>query len=227
MKEIVSELKKFLKLEWWIFIIFFICLVFIFATKTWNIWEILIVFFFHCLADVFMMTMWKCYSSWDLRKWWIFQLFANLIFFLIAMYSWIFNWKWNYILAQIWFSFATIKNYIFDVKWKKLKFLDWKLLLIIMTFVSFFYYYFWFITSFWVFVQFLGFIISPLALTINNEKNKYFWFLIWTFIMTIWSAIILFESYLKWHIVWVDISYFLLPLTVCISYFKNLKKYLI
>ncbi len=226
MKEIVSELKNFLKLEWWVFIIFFICLVFIFATKTWNIWEILIVFLFHCVWDIFIMTMWKCYSNWDLRKWGIFQLLWNLTIWFIWFYSWIFNWKWNYVVAQVWFYYSALRNYLLNVKWKRLDFLDWKLFLILMFLVSFFYYYFWFITSFWVFIQFLWFVIFPLWLILDNDKNKFFVSIFWIFIMTLGSVIILYESYLKGNIIWVDISFTLLPLTVLVSYIKNLKRFI-
>lgn len=226
MKEIVNELKDFLKLEWWVFIIFLICLVFIFLTKTWNIWEILIIFFFHCLADVFMMTMWKYYSSWDLRKWSIFQFFWNWIFVFIWLYSGFFNWNWNYTIAQLWFTFSALKNYFVNIKWKKVKFLNWKVLLAVMFIVSLNYFYFWFVTSIWVFIQFLWFVIFPLWLVIDHHKLKYFFSLFWVFILTIWTFIILYESYLRWNIFWVDISFALLPLTVFVSYVKRIRDFI-
>lgn len=226
MNDIISEIKHFLKTEWRVFIMFFICLVFVFTTKTGNILEILIVFLFHFVWDVFMMAMWKCYSNREIRKWSIFQFLWMIIITFIWFYSWFFNWKWNYVVAQVWFTYSAISNYLLNVKKYKVNFLDWRGLLIILFFTSFFYYYFWFITSFWICIQFLGFIFLPLWLILNNDTYRYFVSLLWIFIMTLWSIIILYESYLKWNFVWVDISFTILPLTVLISYLGKVKTFI-
>lgn len=226
MNEIIIELKKFLKEEYWVFIIFFICLFFIFKTNTWNVYEILIVFIFHLIADICMMITWKSYSHWKMKVWSKFQLIGNNIVNLIAIYSWIINWKWNYLATQIWFTISAFWNYFKFYKNKSIDLFNARNLIIISIFVSFFYIYFWFIDSYHYLIQYIWLVIFPIWLTISNDNLKYYVCLLWNFIITLWSFLILWNSYKNANIVWVDISFTLLPLTVLISYLKNLKYHL-
>lgn len=138
---LLQEIKVFSRENWWIYIIFFICISIIYYTNTGNIFEITIVFF-----------LW---------------------------------------LIILWF-----------------------------------YFYFDFINSFGQFLQLIWFTIFASFLSINDEKIKYFWSLVGIFLIFLSSGLETYSSFLISNIKWIDISYTLLPLTVFVFYFKNIKKYL-
>lgn len=226
MKEIINEIRNYSKKNCWVFIIFFISLFFIFYTNKWNVIEVFFVFLFHFIWDLFILIMWSYYNKGELKKWWIYQLIWIFIITIVWVYSAIFNGKWNYVFWQIWFFFAWAKSYFINIKWKSIKFLNWKTQSFILIFMWLLYFYFWFITSFWIFIQFLGLLIFPLWLILDKDYPRYFVSLLWIFLMTLWSFMILYEANLLWNINGVDISFSLLPMTVLIAYLKSLRKYL-
>lgn len=226
MKEIINWIKKFSRKNWWIYIVFVFCLYFIFTTDSWNIVEILIIFTFHFLWDMFMMMMWDNYANNEKKKGSIYQILGLLVFCIISIYSLIFNWKINYIISQLMFWFTWLKVYFEDIFWKKYKIFSYKTSIILWLIILWNYYYFNLFNTFWEFLQMIWFISFSVFLIINNEKIKYFWSLVAIFLTTFawWTEI--YNSFLISNIKWIDISYTLLPLTVFISYLKNIKLYL-
>ena len=222
----LKEIKDFSKKNWWIYIVFFISLTIIYKTESWNIIEILIVFLFHIFWDIFMMMMWDYYSKKELNKWTLSQIWGFFTFTSIWLYAWLNNWKWNYILPQAIFIWPALKWYFKIIKWKNYKFFDYKIVLFAWFIIAYIYYKLWILYNIWIFVQVFGFIVFPLGLILENEYKKYFLSLIWIWLITMWSWIILYKSFLLKNITWTDISYTLLPLTVFVFYIKNLKKYL-
>lgn len=222
----LKEIKDFSKNNRWIYLIFLLCLFFIHKTNSWNIIEITLVFLFHFLWDIFMMMMWDYYSKKEINKWSLSQIWWFLTFLLIWLYSWLKNWKWNYLLPQALFIWPSLKWYFNDLKNKKIKFIDYKIVLVFWIIIIYIYYKFWLIENIWYLIQIIGFITFSLALVLENEKNKYLWSLIWIWFTTLWSSIILYYSFTQKNVVWTDISYTLLPLTVFAFYLKNFKKYL-
>lgn len=226
MNILLKEVKNFSQDNWWIYIIFVICISLIWYTNTGNIFEITIVFFLHFLADICMMMMWSYYANGDKKNWSISQILSFVIFTIIWIYAFIFNGKINYLISQIMFWFTSIKVYLEDIKWITYKIFNYKTSIIIWLFTLGLYYYFHLISTFGQALQIVWFISFSTALILNNEKYKYFWSLLSIFIIMFASGIETYSSFLQSNIAGVDISFTLLPLTVFVFYLKNLKKYL-
>jgi len=221
MNILLKEIKIFSKNNWWIYLVFLICLFIIYKTNSWSLVEVSLVFVFHFLWDMFMMMMGDYYAKNEDKKALYAQTWGFMIFSLIWIYAWLTAWKWNYLVPQILFFWPIIKWFFPKIKW-----LDYKFLSIIWIFVFSFYYYLALITSFGVFIQILWFIFLPISLMIEDKKIKYFWNLVWIFLIFFGSALLLYNWFLEKNIIWTDVSYTLLPLSVFVFFLKNLRKYL-
>ena len=221
MNLLLKEFKKFSKENWWVYLMFLVCLYIIYVTNSGNLLEVSLVFAFHFLWDLFVMMMWDFYAKNENKKALYAQLGSFSIFSIIWIYAWITAWKWSYLLPQLLFIWPIIKWFFND-----LKFLNYKFLIIVWILVFSVYYYLWLITSVWVFIQMLWFVIFPIALILEQQKMKYFLSLIWIFLIFLGSLSFLYDWFINKNIIWTDLSYTLLPLTVVVFYLKNLKKYL-
>ena len=226
MNILLKELKIFSTSNWWVYIIFIICLLFIYKTDSWNIFEISLVFFLHFLWDLFVMMMVYYNSNNEAKKWSLSQAWSFLMFFIVWLYAWLKDWKWSYMIPMITFLLPNIRWTLKNFYNKTFRFLDYRLSILFWIFILFLYYSFWMINNLWIFIQILWFILFPLWLMLDNEKIKYFISMIWIWFITIWSSFFLYYGYLELNITWIDISYTLLPLTVFVFYIKNLKSYL-
>lgn len=213
----LKEIIQFSKDNWWIFIIFFICLLIIWYTNTWNIYEVFLVFSIHFIWDIFMMIMWKYYILWENKKWNIFQISSTSIFTFLWFYAWIFNWKWHYLRPQLLFIFAWIKWFISHKISDFYKNIIFIILFIITLFIYFYFSLFIDLSST---IQIIWFLSLSTGLFIQNKNIIFFWILF----ITIWSFLSIYVSFLNSNIKWIDISYFLLPLTVLVFYVKSLWK---
>lgn len=222
----IKEIRNFSRDNWWLYIIFFICISLIWYTNTGNIFEISVVFFLHFLWDIFMMMMGEYYANWEKRKGSISQILSVIVFTFIGIYAFIFNGKINYLMSQVMFWFTSIKVYFEDMKWVSYKILNYKTSLIIWCLMMWMYWYFNLVHTFAQVLQIIGFIAFSTALILNNEKHKYFWSLMAIFIIMTSSGIETYSSFLQANIKGIDISFTLLPLTVFVFYMKNIKKYL-
>lgn len=225
-KLFLKELSSFSKNNWWIYIMFFICISLVYFTNTWNITEIIIIFILHFISDILTIVMWDYYAYWEKKKWAIAQLWAFFIVTLIAIYSFLFNGQINYILSQISFFYSGIKSYVENVLNKTFIWLNMYVGVVIWIFIIFVYYQLWFLTDINSFLQIVSLIGISLSLWVKNEKVKYFWFLFSVLALIIFTWIKTYSWYLNSDIKWTDISFFLLPITVFISFLKNIKKYL-
>jgi len=221
MNILIKEIKKFSKENWWVFVMFFICLFLIYITNSWNLLEVSTVFWFHFLWDLCVMIMWNYYANNENDKALKAQTGSFIIFGLIWIYTGLTSWKWNYLIPQLLFCWPIIKWYF-----PKIKFIDYKFISFIWILVLILYFSFGLINNIWIFIQILWFIIFPISLVINNEKIKYFWSLIWIIFIFLGSITFLYNGFIEKNIIWTDLSYTLLPLTVVVFYLKNIKKYL-
>jgi len=221
MNILFKELKEFSRQNWWIYIIFIICLYVIYITNSWSLLEVSLVFGFHFLWDIFVMMMWDYYSKNDDKNALKSQIWSFIVFWLIWIYAWITAWKWSYLVPQILFFWPIVKWFKKDIKW-----LDYKFMIVIWLIVLILYYLFNLISNIWVFIQILWFIIFPISLILTNEKLRYFGNLLWISFIFFGSAYLLYNWFVEKNIIWTDLSYSLLPFTVFIFYLKNLKKYL-
>ena len=218
---LIKELKIFLKNNWWIFIIFFICIFLIYKTNSWNIYEVSLLFVFHFLWDLCVMMIGDYYSNKEERKWLLAQVGSFTIFGLIWIYAGYFQWKWSYLAPQILFIWPIIKWFNKKLSWINYKFISFVWILLFIA-----YYYFSIISNIWTFIQVLWFIIFPISLILKNDKKRYFWNLIWIWFIFLGSVFMLYQWFIHKNIIWTDLSYTLLPFTVFVFYLKNLKKYI-
>lgn len=221
-----QEIKNFSRENWWVYLIFFICIWFIYKTGTGNVLEISIVFFFHFMGDIFMMMMGEYYKLWDKRKWSISQGLSVIMFTIIGIYAYFYNGKINYLVSQIMFGFSSIKVYIEDVLWKKIAFFSQTTSLILGLITFWIYWYFDIVHTWNAWMQIVWFFSFANALILTNEKHRYFWSLFSISIIALSSWVETYLSYLAGNIKWIDISFTLLPLTVFVFYFKNITSYL-
>jgi len=223
-KLLLSEIKIFSKTNWGIYIIFVLCLVIIYKTNTWNIFEISTVFIFHFLWDLFVMIMIYYFSIKNNKKWLLFQVLNFLVFFSIWIYAWLTAWKWHYLLPNLAFILPSIKGYFLLFKNKNLRFLNWKLSILVNIVIFIINYYLWLFNSLANIIQIIWFSLFSIWLILKKEKYKDIVSMLWIWFITLWSFIAIYKSFLIWDIKWVDISYALLPLTVLVFYIRNFKK---
>jgi hypothetical protein len=221
MNIILKEIRLFSKQNWWIYILFIFSLFIIYKTNSWNLFEVALVFIFHFFWDICVMMMWDFYSKKQEKKALYAQIWSFIIFWLIWIYAWISSWKWSYLVPQILFFWPIIKWFKPNFKWLNSFFMLW-----VWIFVLIMYYYLWLIHSLTVFIQILWFIIFPISLIIKNNKTKYFWSLLWIFLIFLGSSSMLYSWFIEWKVIWTDLSYTLLPFTVFIYYIKLIKKYI-
>ena len=198
-----------------------LCLFIIYKTNSWKLSEITIVFLFHFLGDLLIMMMWDFYSMQENKKALFCQTSAFFIFSSIWIYAWLSSWIWNYLIPQLLFIWPIIKWFNSNIKW-----INEKFLMLIWVLVLIFYYYLWLIENYFILIQILWFIIFPISLLIEGYRDKYFWSLVWIAFVFLGSLSMLYAWFINKSVVWVDLSYTLLPLSVFIFYLKNLKKYI-
>ena len=200
---------------------FILCLFLIYKTNSWSLVEVALVFAFHFMWDMFVMMMWDFYAKKEEKNALYSQIWSFIIFGLIWIYAWITSDKWSYLVPQILFFWPIIKWFKKELKW-----LDYKFMTIVWLLVLILYYLLNLITSVWILIQILWFIIFPISLILKSEKYRYFWNLLWIIFIFIGSASLLYSWFLEGNVIWTDLSYSLLPLTVLGFYLKNLKKYI-
>lgn len=224
MNLLLREIKLFSKENGWVYIVFAFCLWFIYITEKGNILEISIIVWLHFLGDIFMMMMWDFYAAKEYIKWNIYQLFWFFTIWSIAVYWALAFWEWQYILVEILFAYAAIKSYLIIKNNNIFKYFNSYFYFVL--FLIIFYFYMQYNPSFYSILQLFWLSITAFSLTLQNDKQKYFAFLLWTFIATIAAFIALYENFLAWNIYGTSLSFMLFPLTVFVFYLKNLKTYL-
>ncbi len=224
MNLLLREIQLFSKSNWWIYIIFLICIFIIWKTETGNIFEITLIVFFHFLWDIFMMMMWDSYAIKDYKKWNIYQLFWFLIISSVCVYSFFSFWESQYLLLQILFGFSALKSFLSVINGKYVFYFHPAVSFILAIFIGYF-----FLSSehsFYSTLQLFWLSLIAFSLALESDRKKYFLFLFWNFICIIASWIWVYVNFLDGNVFGTSISFTLFPLTVFVFYLKNLKSYL-
>lgn len=222
----LKELKTFFRLNFWVFLIFFISLFIIFITNNWSLLEILIVFSFHFLWDLFVMMFSDFYKDKNYKKWSLFQILSTSVFLLIWIYGVFKSNEWQYFIINILFITAWIKSYFLYTKSINLSFINHKSQLILFFIILLFCFYFRLFSSIYWLLQFIWMSIFSIALVETRDNYRYFWSLFWLSFLLIGSVLWIYSNFLSWEILWTTLSYFFLPLSVFIFYIKNLRSYI-
>ena len=226
MNTLLKEIKSFSKQNWWIYIVFIICLIVIFITEKGSLLEVTLIFISHFLWDLLMMMMWGYYADKKFKEWAISQALWNIVFLLIWIYAIFKSAEWQYFLPTFAFIMWAVKTYFLQVKSKDLKFLNVQSVVLLNVFIAGIYIYFNLFESYYSVIQFIGFCIGSSWLILQKSKPRYIFYVLGTFLIWVGSAIWVYINFLDWNVLWTSISYTLLPLTVVVFFLKNIKKYL-
>ncbi|MFK7779837.1 MAG: hypothetical protein QM490_01705 [Candidatus Gracilibacteria bacterium] len=218
---LLKEIKLFSKQNWWIYIIFIICLFVIYKTNSGNLLEVSIVFLIHFFGDICVMLMGDFFSKNENKKALLAQIGSFIIFGGIGIYAGITAGKWSYLVPQLLFFWPIVKGFKQDIKW-----LNSYFMIVVGIFVLFGYYYLGLIKSLSIFIQILGFIIFPISLILTKNSYKYFGSLVGIGFIFLGSALLLYNGFIEKNVIGTDLSYTLLPFTVFIYYLKLIKKYI-
>jgi len=223
MNIIINELKSFSKWNWWIFVILIIALITVNITWNWNIIEILILFLLNFLWNLFIMVMQKSYSLWKNKIWSIYQFSANAAFLLVSLYWLVYLNQSQYIIWQIAYTFAAIKNLVYFNYKIELKFLS-EFTFIFFNLILFITYILLFKPEiFWI-IQALWFCLITTWLVSIIDKNRFWLNILWIWFLTFGSLLWVFISYNLWNLDWIAFWYLMLTWTVFIYYLKLLNK---
>jgi len=170
MNILIKEIKNFSRQNWWVYIIFLICLLIIWYTEKWSILEVTLVFFAHFLWDLLAMMMWDYYSKKEFKYWAISHISSNIVFMFILLYAVFYSLEWQYFLPNIAFILWWIKTYFLQVKSKDIKILNLYTLLFVNLVIFVIYVYFDLFWEFYSYIQFLGFVLWSTCMII--QKNK-------------------------------------------------------
>jgi len=221
----LSELKKFSRDNWWVYLLLSIALTIVYITGKWNLIEIIILFLLNFLWNLFVMVaMWN-YQAKNNKIWSIYHLSTTLIFTIISIYWALFLDQFQYLFWQITYLIAAIKaisyyKFEYNIKVFTPYLVGWINIILMVLFL--------YLLPFSLFgtIQAIWFSFVTTWLVSVTDKFRFYMSLIWVLFITIWSAIWLYFSYLSGNIDWIALGYFLLTISVLIYHIKLLPKYL-
>jgi len=122
-RKFISSLGVFFKTNWWIVIIYVIIIASLihFQPKKnieWSLFDAILTSSIHFVADIFILMMITEYAENKRSSGSLFQLIAMILFTIAKLYSGIVESNWRYLFADLAFIVAGIKNYRSDVNQK-------------------------------------------------------------------------------------------------------------
>lgn len=221
---IYHQFKSFSSANWWIFIILFFITIFVYITNTWNIYEIITLFSLSLLWNLCMILMQDSYKDKAFNTWSIFLLCANSIFTSLALYWFIVNSEYQYLLWQISFNLSWIQLLLKDVWWITIKWINFSTILplwliIIVTLIFHFN-----ISIYWI-IQSLWFLCVTSWLVLKDNIKRYYVLFLWTSFVVLGSVVWIFANYFSWAILWITVWYALLWMVTLIYYIKIFPQY--
>ncbi len=225
MNILLNELKAFSKENWWIFLLLIISLVTVYITWNWNIIEISLLFLANFLWNLFIMVMQNNYTNGNNRLWSINQITSNLIFTFISLYWLIYLGQSQYLVWQIAYILASVKNLVYFNFQKELKILS-EYTFIPLNIILFIIFINFFSFELYSILQAVWFCLITTWLVSIIDKNRYWLNVVWIWLLTLWSLIWVITSFNQGNLDWIAFWYFTLTWTVFIYYLKLIKKYI-
>ena len=229
MKVLLNELKKFSRINWWVYAILLLCLIIIYITWKWSVTEVFFTFIVYFLGELLMMLTISSLSKKDYKLSSIFQFSSLFVFTSLFIYNYFQHWQSYYILASGTFLVSAVKNFLKYNFNKDYKYINGLFTFIVwITCMLIWYFYNFFVFDIQISFQYIGFILFPtsLIMTDKNEKMKYILWLTGLLGFVIWWSYWIYKEFLDWEVLWITICFTLMPLTVLIVYLKEIKKYL-
>lgn len=218
-QKLLFQFIKFSRENWWIYLLFIIAFSLILYSWKWNLYELSAVFFLNILGNIYMLLMQDSFKDNKFKTGCIFLLIWNILYFLLALYSFLVNNELQYLLWQMWFQLAWIKTIMYFYYGKNLKFLNGVfmsilavlLVLIGIEFLS---------LSWYAHIQSIWFAVTVIWLSAESDTKRYFLIFLWVVITAIGSFLGLYVNYLDWNIFWITISFAILSLSSALYYTK-------
>ena len=224
----IKEVKSFSRANWWVYIIYFMLLGVILLIEEDKLLSVFIITSLHFVADIFIMMMFSAYSQGENKQGTYYQVMSMLIFMSLKIYTGVIDNSWHYLAADPIYILAAVKNYRIDVKKSDLKFVNYKtmsvlsLLIIAAMMLIREYADAGMLSTASQWIQTAGIFLFAIALsTTGNEHLRSELAIIALIAMVGGSAWETANLLINGKIVGLALSYFLLPLTVLVFYFRN------
>lgn len=222
----LEELKKFSKENWWVYLLLAIALIIVQQTWKWNMIEIILMFLWNFLGNLFIMVMQSEYTKKENTKWAIFHLLEFSTFMLIWLYWAIFLDMYQYLLWNILYWLAAINAFMNYVYKKDLVIANEKLFVLYNIVLFIIYLSFLNPTISWT-VQAVWFALVTTSLVSLNDRFRYWLSFIWIIAIIVWSILWVYFSYfILEKLNGIDLWYLILTLTVFVYYCKLLPEYI-
>lgn len=218
----LQQVKQFSKNNWWVYLVFCTAVFIIFKTHRGDPFGISLVFFFHFLADIFVMMMLGEYAKGSHARGTWCQIFSYIIFLSLKIHSGFAHGHWQYLGADPIYFLAALKSYLKDVKHYDLKWVNTKTMSLLALFtLCTVYLPLGLIHAPSQAIQFLGIFLFAVGLSSSgNEKIRYLLTALGTLSVVIGSGFELIRTYQQGEVVGLALSFFLLPMSVLIVYVK-------
>ena len=175
----------------------------------------------HFLADLSAMMMAYEFSQRRRMQATIFQFTGLLLFYIIGIHSGLSGFGWQYLIADLVFTFPAIRNVIYEFYGKKLEILSAKMILFYnVALIVLVYIPFQLVTTFTQIGQVLGFMLFSISLAIDNPRSKYIGSISGIGTITLFSLFEVIRLLQLGNIGGAAISYTLFPLVVFVLYVK-------
>jgi hypothetical protein len=227
-RNFIREVNKFSRLNWWVYIIYFMLLGAILLIEKDKLSPVFFITSLHFVADIFIMMMFTAYARGENRQGTYYQVMSMLLFMSLKIYTGLIDHSWHYLAADPVYIFAAIKNYSIDIKKSDLKFINYKTMAILSVVIFSILIYTKFLLhanllktpAQWI--QTIGIFLFAIALSVTGkERLRSELAIIALIAMVGGSAWETTNSLISGKIVGLALSYFLLPLTVLVFYAKD------
>jgi len=228
-----TELVRFTKQNYWVYPLYITLLLITFFSESGDILEVSIISTLHFISDMFIMMMISSYLAEKHAQGTVFQITAFLIFFSIKLYTAKFYNDWHYLLTDPIYFLVAVKSWFKDVKKTDIKWINplvlTSLSLLIVLFTM---NYEGENKSIWFHpkgkaIQSIGIFLFAISLSITKNLFWKTWVGIVSLgLMSIGSAFMFYFAVYRpgQSINGLEISYFLLPLTVMFYYIAKRPK---
>lgn len=225
MNNLIKEFKNFSKENWWVYLLLAITLWIVISTWRGSLIEIILLFLWNFLANLFIMVaMWN-YSKKNNLSWAYYHALWTLTFVMLGVYGWLFQEQYQYILWQIAYTLAAIKAFTYYTYKKNINILNE---------VSFVFLNIWLFILFLLFFEYQTFSILQViwfsfvtTWLVSTSDAKRFWMsYIWMFWIVSWSALWTYNSFSVGNIDGIALGFLLLSLTVFVYFTKLLQQYI-
>lgn len=224
-QQLIKQFHQFSRENWWIYIIFTIAFLIIIYTGKGNLYEIIGIFLLNILWNVYMLLMQDSFKDEKFRTGAIFLLIWNVLYWILALYSFFVNNEPQYLLWQIGFQLAGIKTFLFFYHDKQLKYLSFKFMLILSIMLVFIGAQYLGISGY-SFFQSIWFALTVVGISEVSDLRRYFLIFLWVIVTAASSFAWLYINYLDGNIFGITISFAILSLSSSIFYLKILPNYI-